>query len=327
MGIKNLLTFLLQFPNIIEEKEIESYYGKRIAIDISLLLYQIIISTRNSGSDIINSKGMCITHLVGLFNKTIMLLEKGIIPIYVFDSKPSSLKNSILLKRKNNRINALLKYNNSDNIDDKIKYFKRTTNISKEQFEQCKELLKFMGVPYLISTEEADIELAMLCKNKIVYGVYTDDMDILTFGSPKLIKNLFSYKKNPLELNLDIILNELKLSYDEFIELCILFGCDYCKRITNIKSQDLYNIYLEEKNIDKTINKLNNLGYYVKNNNNYELIKDYFMNQNTIIKYSNIVLCKPDYNNLYNLLINKYGFIKEKIINKFNKLRYINNIL
>jgi flap endonuclease-1 len=150
-------------------------------------------------------------------------------------------------------------------------------------------------------------------------------MDILTFGSPKLIKNLFSYKKNPLELNLDIILNELKLSYNEFIELCILFGCDYCKRITNIKSQDLYNIYLEEKNIEKTINKLHNLGYYVKNNNNYELIKDYFMNQDAIIKYSNIVICKPNYNDLYNLLINKYGFIKEKIINKFNKLRYINN--
>lgn len=327
MGIKNLLTFLLQFPNIIEEKEIESYYGKKIAIDISLLLYQIIISTRNSGSDIINNNGMCITHLVGLFNKTIMLLEKGIIPIYVFDSKPSSLKNNILLKRKNNRINALLKYNNSDNIDDKIKYFKRTTNISKEQFEQCKELLKYMGIPYLISSEEADIELAMLCKNKIVYGVYTDDMDILTFGSPKLIKNLFSYKKNPVELNLDIILNELKLSYNEFIELCILFGCDYCKRITNINSNELYNIYLEEKNIEKTINKLNNLGYYIKNNNNYKLIKDYFMNQDTVIKYSNIVLCKPDYNNLYNLLINKYGFMKEKIINKFNKLRYINNIL
>ena len=184
-----------------------------------------------------------------------------------------------------------------------------------------------MGIPYLVSSEEADIELAMLCKYNIVYGVYTDDMDILTFGSPKLIKNLFSYKKNPLELNLNIILHELKLSYDEFIELCILFGCDYCKRITNIKSLELYNIYLEEKNIEKTINKLNNLGYYVKNNNDYDLIKNYFKNQDNVIKYSNIILYKPDYNNLYNLLINKYGFIKEKIINKFNKLRYINNIL
>ena len=76
-----------------------------------------------------------------------------------------------------------------------------------------------MGIPYLESSEEADIELALLCKHKIVYGVYTDDMDILTFGSPKLIKNLFSYKKKPLELNLDIILNELKLTYEEFIEL------------------------------------------------------------------------------------------------------------
>lgn len=325
MGIKNLLTFLSQFPNIIEEKDINSYYGKKIAIDISLLLYQIIISTRKSGSDIINNNGIIITHLVGLFNKTIMLLEKGIIPIYVFDGKPSSLKNNTLLKRKNNRSNALIKYNTCDNINDKIKYFKRSTSISKNQFEQCKELLKFMGISYIESSEEADIELANLCKNNIVYGVYTEDMDILTLGSPKLIKNLFSLKKKPIEFNLEIILNELKLNYNEFIELCILFGCDYCKRITNINSTELYNIYIEEKNILKTINKLHNLGYYVKNNNDYNIIKNYFMNHDNIFDYNSITLNKPDYYNLYDLLINKYGFKKEKIINKFNKLKYLLN--
>jgi flap endonuclease-1 len=323
MGIKNLLTFLSNFPSTFEEKEIDSYKGKKIAIDISLLLYQIIISTRNSGSDIINENGISITHIVGLFNRTFMLLEKGIIPIYVFDGKPSELKSSILLRRKNNRKNAIAKLNNCNDELDKIKYFKRSSSITKEQYMECKELLHFMGVSYIESNTEADIVLANLCKNNIVHGVYSDDMDILALGSPKLIKNLFSYKKNPIELNLEKILSELKLSYSEFIELCLLFGCDYCKRITNIKSLELYNIYKQYKNIAQTIYKLNNLGYYVKNNNNYNLIKTQFSND---YNNYNIIYNKPNYNMLLNFLINKHGLIRYKIINKINKYKSFFNL-
>jgi flap endonuclease-1 len=60
-----------------------------------------------------------------------------------------------------------------------------------------------------------------------VDGVYTDDMDILTFGSPKIIKNLISLKNKPQEINLNTILDKLNLSYNEFIDFCILLGCDY----------------------------------------------------------------------------------------------------
>jgi len=315
MGIKNLLTFLTNFPNIFEDKDIDNYKGKKIAIDISLLLYQIIISTRNSGNDIINNNGVPITHIVGLFNRTIMLLDKGIIPIYVFDGKPSELKNNILMRRKNNRKNAMNKLINCD-INDKIKYFKRSSYITKEQYNECKELLKLMGISYIESDCEADIVLANLCKNNIVYGVYSDDMDILALGSPKLIKNLFSHKKNPIELNLDKILLELKLNYNEFLELCLLFGCDYCKKITHIKCDDLYKIYKQYKNIPQTIYNLNQLGYYTKNNNDYNLIKNEFNNNYNHYK---IISYKPNYNILLNFLINKHGLIKNKIINKINK--------
>jgi flap endonuclease-1 len=314
MGIKNLLTFLSNFPSVFEEKEIDYYKGKKIAIDISLLLYQIIISTRNSGSDIINDNGVSITHIVGLFNRTIMLLEKGITPIYVFDGKPSELKNSILMRRKNNRKNAMMKLGNCDE-NDKIKYFKRSSYISKEQYMECKELLKLMGISYIDSECEADIILANLCKNNIVHGVYSDDMDILALGSHILIKNLFSHKSNPIEINLDKLLLELKLSYDEFLELCILFGCDYCPRITLIKSEDLYKIYKQYKNIPSTIQKLISLGYYVKIHNDYNLIKKQY---NINIDYK-ILSYKPNCNVLLNFLINTHGLLKHKIINKINK--------
>ena len=37
-----------------------------------------------------------VSHILGLFNKTIFFLDKGIIPIYVFDGKPPKIKEKII---------------------------------------------------------------------------------------------------------------------------------------------------------------------------------------------------------------------------------------
>lgn len=60
-------------------------------------------------------------------------------------------------------------------------------------------------------------------------------MDTLTFGAPLMLRNLTSSeaKKLPVrEINLKAVLEGLELNMDQFIDLCILCGCDYT---TNIK--------------------------------------------------------------------------------------------
>ena len=74
MGIKNLLKLINMYPDLIVEKDFSEYKNKKIAIDISILLYQVVISVRNTGSDLMNSKGEVTSHILGLFNKTIKLL-------------------------------------------------------------------------------------------------------------------------------------------------------------------------------------------------------------------------------------------------------------
>ena len=44
MGIKNLLKFLSDQPEVIKKINIKEYYGKKIAIDISILIYLIKIA-------------------------------------------------------------------------------------------------------------------------------------------------------------------------------------------------------------------------------------------------------------------------------------------
>ncbi|RWV93384.1 hypothetical protein GW17_00044160 [Ensete ventricosum] len=39
------------------------------------------------------------SHLQGMFNRTIRLLEAGIMPVYVFDGQPPELKRKVLAER------------------------------------------------------------------------------------------------------------------------------------------------------------------------------------------------------------------------------------
>ena len=47
-----------------------------------------------------DENGMPTSHLLGLWNRTILLLENGVKPVWVFDGKPPELKQSTLSKRK-----------------------------------------------------------------------------------------------------------------------------------------------------------------------------------------------------------------------------------
>jgi len=324
MGIKNLLKFLSEFPELIKEKESTEYYGKKIAIDISILMYQVVIAIRNSGSDLTNNKGEVTSHILGLFNKTLLFLEKGIIPVFVFDGKPPQLKQKILDTRKLIRKKALEKLSDAQNDIDKIKYLKRSVWISKEQMDQCRELLTLMGIPYINAPEEADSELSYLCKSNLVYAVLTEDMDILTFGSPRIIRNLTSSKKTPIEIELEKVLSCLSITYEQFIELCILFGCDYCSNLIDIKYDTIYEIYSKHKNIKDTLEEIKNRNYTIPDNFEYNHAKNYFMNlSHNEVTNDDLKIKKPNIEKLVELLVDKYGLIKYKVVNKLNRLNDI----
>ncbi len=327
MGVKKLLKFLTDYSDIIYETKLSDYKGKKIAIDISLMLYQIVIGFKNSGSDMLNEEGKDISHILGLFNKVIILLTYNIFPVFIFDGKPSKLKSDVLLYRKKIRENAINKINDSPESlseEEKIKHMKKSVFISKNEMDDCRELLSLMGIPYINAPEEADSQCAYLARMGFVDGVYTDDMDILTFGSPKIIKNLISLKNKPQEINLSIVLEKLNLSYNEFIDFCILLGCDYSSGISNINYQTIYKYYSETKNINETLFNLKKNNFNVPDKLDYEHIKEYYLNAPFHeINESDLKFNSIQYDNLLNLLVNKYGLIKFKIVSKLKKINHI----
>ncbi len=79
-------------------------------------------------------------------------MENGIKPVYVFDGKPPELKGGELAKRQERRAEAqegLEKANETGDAADQEKFSKRLVKVTKEHNEECRKLLKLMGVPYV----------------------------------------------------------------------------------------------------------------------------------------------------------------------------------
>merc|ERR1712080_683629 len=114
------------------------------------------------------------------------------------------------------------------------KQSRRLVKVTKDHVNDCKTLLKHMGIPYVEAPCEAEAQCAELAKHGKVYGVGTEDMDALTFGTTILLRHLtFSEaRKMPIkEINLEQVLEGLEMTQAEFTDLCVLLGCDYCDKI------------------------------------------------------------------------------------------------
>jgi flap endonuclease-1 len=321
MGIKGLLKLLISnAPESIEEHDIRNFMGRIIAIDASMFVYQFLIAVRQDGPNgqLRNKDGQVTSHLSGMMYRTTCMRENGIKPIYVFDGKPPDLKKKVLDLRRNVRKKAEEKMSNAETEEEKIKYFKRSVSISKKQLDECRELLDLMGVPYVNAPQEADSQCAWLAENNYVDAVLTEDMDILTFGSPKIVRNLTSQKKKPLEISLDKIKEKFGWSHDNFIEMCVLLGCDYSDHITDINFLKLFHEFQKEKDIDIVLERIK------RKISNYKFAMSYFKYPEIDKDVGSLSYDPKDLELLENKLVNDYGFIKYKIRKKLIILKEYN---
>lgn len=172
------------------------------------------------------------------------------------------MKSGELEKRKERRKEAqesLDKAVESGNQEDITKFNKRIIRVTQKHNDDCKKLLRLMGLPVIEAPCEAEAQCAQLCKDGRVHAVSTEDMDALTFATPRLIRHLSSGSngEKTQEYNLEKVLSGLGLeSHDEFIDLCILMGCDYCDSIRGIAGKKGLDLIRKYKTIEKIIEHL-----------------------------------------------------------------------
>jgi len=332
MGIKDLSKLIADVaPNAIKKNEIKNYFGRKVAIDASMSLYQFLIAVRSEGAQLTNADGETTSHLMGTFYRTIRMIENGIKPVYVFDGKPPTMKSGELDKRMAKRADseaALEKAKEEGNEEEVDKQSRRLVKVSKEHVQDCKNLLKFMGVPFVSAPCEAESQCAELVKKGKVWAVGTEDMDALTFGTNVLLRHLtFSEARlkeaGIKEFHLDEVLQGLEMSQAEFIDLCILLGCDYCEKIRGMGPKNALKAIQEHKNIETVIDKMDKKKYTVPENWLFAEARRLFVNPDVTPGEeldSTLKWEKPDIEGLVKYMCEEKGFDEKRIRNGADKL-------
>lgn len=212
--------------------------------------------------------GETTSHLMGLFYRTLRIVDNGIKPLYVFDGAPPKLKSGELAKRfqrKSEAQEAQEEAKETGTAEDVEKFSRRTVRVTREHNAEAQRLLKLMGIPYIIAPTEAEAQCAVLARAGKVYAAASEDMDTLTFNSPVLLRKLtFSeMRKEPIqEIHLDRVLEGLEMELPQFIDLCILLGCDYVDPVKGVGPKVALALIREHKTLEAVVESVKKSGKY-----------------------------------------------------------------
>jgi len=241
MGIKGLTQLIKKTsPDSIQHTGLYAMKDQRVAIDTSIFLYKSLINCRYNGDYLRSHDGKIVSHIQGLYYKTNQYLSMGITPIYIFDGKPPIEKSECIRERVKKAQDCKAKSDLETDEKSKQNLEKGSIRIKKEYIDDLKHLFDMMGVSYIHADGEAEAYASELCRLGVVDAVVTEDMDTLAYGCPIMIRGCIdkSIKRSNATtittFDFQKMLSDFQLTHDQFIDMCILCGCDYCPTITGI---------------------------------------------------------------------------------------------
>jgi flap endonuclease-1 len=237
-------------------------------------IYQFMIAVRSGGPDqsatmLTNADGETTSHIQGMFNRTIRFLTEGIKPAYIFDGKPPDFKSGELMKRRQKREKAeveLKKATEDGNVEEQDKQSKRLVRAGHKENQDCQRLLELMGVPVIVAPCEAEAQASALCKEGLFYATATEDMDALTFQTPVLVRKMtFANQSKSMvqTMNYQKAMEGLGITHDQFVDLCILLGCDYTDTIKGVGPKTALRLIREHKSIEGILKVIDRKKYAV----------------------------------------------------------------
>jgi 5'-3' exonuclease len=275
MGIKNLHKFLQKHaPQVYSEKHLSEYSGLKIAIDITLYLYKFKTTFRgkwvNAFLNMIallkkfNIQGIFIYDTKAPEMKSAKIQERRLKRINAENRIKAINKAVDDFKNQGESDDTVILTQIMDKHSDKAMTLLRPTNpiaipinldviqleisrlekqivyISRWDIQTTKEILDILGMVHFDSPNEAETMASHLCCHKIVDAVLSNDTDVLTYGTPLFLSNLS--RETVTEMRVENILDAIKMSQAQFIDLCIMCGTDYNNNIFRIGSEKAYGL-------------------------------------------------------------------------------------
>jgi len=101
--------------------------------------------------------------------------------------------------------------------------------VTTKHRESVIELLKNLNIPFVFAEGEAELLCSYLQLKGIVDYVLSEDTDVLVYGNTKVIQTMRGTNRYFLETIVEDFLKIHSITHDQFVNMCILSGCDYTK--------------------------------------------------------------------------------------------------
>ncbi|XP_042322254.1 probable flap endonuclease 1 homolog isoform X2 [Sceloporus undulatus] len=307
MGIAKLAELIKEeAPEAVRTVSLEQFRGQVVALDASVAIYQF----RTAMPKIVNRHGQNISPLQGLFYRTLYLLENGIKPVFVFDGKPPDLKQTVLAKRA--AVTGITKEAEDSTSD-------LPERLRKQDSET---LLSCLGVPYVQAPAEAEATCAALVKSGLASCTATEDMDALPFGSGRLLRHLNAKNGDLEEISLPVVLQKLNLTHEQFVDLCILLGCDYCEKIRGFGPKKALKLLQQHGSIELVVQHTCRQKHPLPDNWPLEETRRLFL-QPEVAQMSQVVLewREPDEKKLVQFLAREKHMNESRVCRRMEKWR------
>jgi len=305
--------------------------GKSIAIDAYNALYQFLAIIRQpDGTPLKDHTGRITSHLSGLLYRTCNLLELGIKPIYVFDGIPPALKEVEIKRRAKVKDEALKKYEaalSEGRIEEARMYAQMTSRLKDYMADDSKRLLALMGVPWVQAPSEGEAQAAHLVRREDSNYCASQDYDSLLFGSPRLLRNvtISGRRKLPRKevyvevipevIELERVLKELGITYEQLIDVGILVGTDFNPEgVKGIGSKTALKLIKKHGSLEMVLQELKEATFPVEP----QRIREIFLQPKVTDKYK-LVWKEPDIERVRDFLCSERDFSKERVLKALEK--------
>lgn len=326
MGIKNLHPFLRKIcPNIYQQHHLSEYRFKKIAIDLSIYLCKFKTIYGEKWLEAL-FRLICILrkwniHMVFVFDskappekdrekeerrqarkkneERVVKLEsiwmeerinymRDDSKIEIASIKDEQLRN-ILQKKKNN----WTRYD----IDVEVDRLRKTIfSITTQDIELTKQLFEICCIPYMLAIGEAEATCSILSRQGHVYGVLTEDTDVLAYGCPNMLLKLDFEEETVFEICLEKVLNQIEMDENQFLDFCIMCGTDYNQNLFRIGPDKAFKLLKKYKNLDELLKYKGN--EIPIESLNHKRVKEIFQKVNISLEKPIQYCGIPEYKNL-----------------------------
>ena len=292
MGIKNLAKMIRSVaPNAVQDISMESLRGTTISIDVPIFMYKFTYINPNDP-------------LEGFRMQLETLKKLDITPIYVFDGKTASVKEPEMIKRREMKRKAVddlaeaeqnykekkAKLTPSDftsSIGDLVdacnqfeKAKKKVQSVpTKASYIQLEKYFTENDIQWMQAKNDAEKTCANLVSAGKAFAVVSEDFDTLPYlcGMGTKGKLITGFGKETMkQYDLEQLLMRIKMDQKQFIDFCILSGCDLCSKIKNIAGKRALTLVQSHKSIENIIRVIDKNKYKVPEEFNFEAAREEF---------------------------------------------------